>query len=116
MIPQPDYIDKEGALLTVVKDTEGNIFYYKDKEKQIRHRADGPAKVWKNGDEEWWYDGKLHREDGPASTHIGGYFTFNGVLTPALTISYYIDGIICQQSELPFKALAFRKPKMVIFM
>jgi hypothetical protein len=30
------------------------------------HRVDGPAVVWKNGDTEWYYEGKLHRLDGPA--------------------------------------------------
>jgi hypothetical protein len=30
------------------------------------HRLDGPAIEYSNGDNEWWMDGKLHREDGPA--------------------------------------------------
>ena len=27
------------------------------------HCTDGPAVIYTNGDEEWYYDGKLHRED-----------------------------------------------------
>ena len=30
------------------------------------HREDGPAVEYSNGDEEWWLNGKRHREDGPA--------------------------------------------------
>jgi hypothetical protein len=30
------------------------------------HREDGPAREWKNGTKEWWLNGKQHRTDGPA--------------------------------------------------
>ena len=30
------------------------------------HRLDGPARVWLHGTKEWWIDGKRHRLDGPA--------------------------------------------------
>jgi hypothetical protein len=30
------------------------------------HREDGPACEWANGDKQWWLNGKRHREDGPA--------------------------------------------------
>ncbi len=40
--------------------------YYKDAEMTIQHRADGPAYISHDGCEEWWFEGKLHREDGPA--------------------------------------------------
>tara|TARA_R110000868_G_scaffold99024_4_gene272662 strand:- start:19250 stop:19510 length:261 start_codon:yes stop_codon:yes gene_type:complete len=31
-----------------------------------RHREDGPACEWSNGDKEWYLNGKRHRLDGPA--------------------------------------------------
>jgi len=31
-----------------------------------RHREDGPAVIYSNGDRAWWLNGKYHREDGPA--------------------------------------------------
>ena len=30
------------------------------------HRLDGPARIYANGDQEWWVRGLLHRLDGPA--------------------------------------------------
>lgn len=46
--------------------------YYKDKEKTILHREDGPAIEYLNGDKAWYRDGKLHREDGPAVEYVDG--------------------------------------------
>ena len=31
-----------------------------------RHRLDGPAIEWTDGDKEWWLNGRLHRLKGPA--------------------------------------------------
>ena len=31
-----------------------------------RHRENGPAVEYSNGDKSWWMNGKRHREDGPA--------------------------------------------------
>ena len=31
------------------------------------------VKVYPNGDKEWWLNGKLHREDGPAYEEANGY-------------------------------------------
>ena len=36
------------------------------------HREDGPAIIRADGSQSWWIDGKLHREDGPAITYAGG--------------------------------------------
>lgn len=30
------------------------------------HRENGPAVIHSDGTQEWWQNGKLHREDGPA--------------------------------------------------
>jgi len=53
-------------------DTDGNKFYYKDREMNIRHRLDGPASEWSDGDKFWYVDGKRHRLDGPASEYADG--------------------------------------------
>lgn len=39
------------------------------------HRLDGPAVVYDNGSDAWYYHGKLHREGGPAVsiTRMGGF-------------------------------------------
>ena len=47
-------------------------FYYKDKEKTILHREDGPAIEYFNGTNSWWLNGKLHRMDGPAIEYANG--------------------------------------------
>ena len=58
----------------------GSKFYYKDKAMKVRHREDGPAIEWSNGDKEWWLNGKRHREDGPAveSADGGKFWYLNG--------------------------------------
>jgi hypothetical protein len=47
-------------------------FYYKDKAMNIRHREDGPAVEYADGDKEWWLNGKRHREDGAAIEYANG--------------------------------------------
>jgi hypothetical protein len=43
--------------------TLGSIqYFYKGK----RHRLDGPATITDRGRQEWWINGERHREDGPA--------------------------------------------------
>jgi hypothetical protein len=36
------------------------------------HREDGPAIEYKNGDKSWWLNGNLHREGGPAIIRANG--------------------------------------------
>jgi len=47
-----------------------------------RHREDGPAIEWANGDKEWYLNGKYHREDGPAIEGVDGtkMWWLNGLL------------------------------------
>lgn len=49
-----------------------DVRYYKDKEKTILHREDGPAVECSNGTKEWRFNGKPHREDGPAIERANG--------------------------------------------
>ena len=50
----------------------GTKYYYSDRNMTIRHREDGPAVEWADGDTCWYRDGKLHREDGPAVEYVDG--------------------------------------------
>jgi len=36
------------------------------------HREDGPASEYANGSKHWWMNGELHREDGPACEYADG--------------------------------------------
>jgi len=51
---------------------DGDIFYYKDPEKTILHRLDGPAIEWVGGNKEWLVNGMLHRLNGPALEYSDG--------------------------------------------
>ena len=37
------------------------------------HREDGPAVEWNDGTKSWWLNNKRHREDGPAVEYSDGY-------------------------------------------
>jgi hypothetical protein len=45
-----------------VKDNGDKFWWFNGK----RHREDGPAIEWADGSKFWHLNGKLHREDGPA--------------------------------------------------
>jgi hypothetical protein len=47
-------------------------FVYWD-ENSYLHRDNGPARLWPDGNEEWWLNGQQHREDGPAVVWTDGY-------------------------------------------
>ena len=44
------------------------------------HREDGPAVIYANGTQEWWINGRRHREDGPAIINADGsqFWIING--------------------------------------
>lgn len=46
------------------------------------HRQDGPAIIWHDGEEHWFYYGYRHRTDGPAIVRKDG------------TVEYYLHGEI----------------------
>ena len=52
-------------------DTDGDKFYYSDKEMTVLHREDGPACEFLSGTKMWFVNGKLHRNDGPARIWSG---------------------------------------------
>lgn len=75
----------------------GVIIYFKD---DFYHRKNGPAKIWPDGYSEWWLNGKLHREDGPAI--VGGGDT--------RASSYWMHGVSLTEKEfIKWKLLDFMK-------
>ena len=50
----------------VTVDECGTTRWYKDAEHSIRHRENGPAVEYSNGDKLWYHNDQLHRIDGPA--------------------------------------------------
>ena len=79
------------------------------------HRVDGPAVIYKNGDEEWWFYGKRHREDGPSSMcSTGEYWYLNNLRHrsdgPAVELKngiklWYLNGHLYEDKEAWFEAL-----------
>jgi len=61
----------------IVYDDGREEWYFNNK----KHREDGPAVIHVNGREEWFRDGKCHREGGPAITKPNGFemWYINGV-------------------------------------
>lgn len=57
---------------------ERTVWYLNGK----KHREDGPAVEYANGDKYWYLNGKCHREDGPAIENANGdkYWYLNGKL------------------------------------
>jgi hypothetical protein len=51
------------------------------------HRGDGPAVEWYNGDKEWWLNDERHRLDGPAVEGPSGYK------------EWWIDGVEYTEAE-----------------
>ena len=51
------------------------------------HREDGPAIERASGSKDWWLNGKLHREDGPAIEWANG------------TKAWYLNGVHLTEAE-----------------
>ena len=65
----------------------------------VLHREDGPAVEYVNGSKEWFLNGKCHREDGPAMEYSDGHNSWflNGEATDPETIVdlWLIRGKFC---------------------
>ena len=55
----------------VIEDEAGNKEWFLNGK---LHREDGPARVWTDGDKEWYLNGLRHREDGPAVDYYGDQY------------------------------------------
>lgn len=58
--------------MTSIKTSLFNRVEWRVKETGDLHKLDGPARVYSNGNKEWWFNGKLHRIDGPAIENSDG--------------------------------------------
>ena len=73
---KPDKVIKINNYLEVPNDFTG-IAEYSNKLKQWYkegklHRENGPAVELERGQKEWWIEGKRHRTDGPAREYSNG--------------------------------------------
>jgi hypothetical protein len=80
-----DTISGEELYINVSRYSFGSKYYYKDREKTIRHRVDGPAVDKVNGYKAWYANGKVHRIDGSAIEHSDG--------DKAIDKAWYINGV-----------------------
>lgn len=57
------------------------------------HREDGPAVIYPFGTKEWWIKGRRHREDGPAIESPDGHreFWLNGNLLSEEEFNQWLD-------------------------
>ena len=60
-------------------------WYFNDK----LHRTDGPAIIWPNGDQFWYFNGEYHRTDGPAYMSADGYQSYYIHGNPLTEEQYY---------------------------
>ena len=81
-------------------DTDGTKEWYFN---GTLHREDGPAIEWANGDKYWYLHGCRHREDGPAFECAGGYrewWLHDRFVHPEQVVDYHlIRGTFCYYNE-----------------
>jgi hypothetical protein len=92
-------IDTDGQILTKTTYDNGYIYYLNTKYQN--HRTEGPARIWPDGTQEYWVNGKLHRIDGPAVIGPDGYQ------------SYYVYDIKYTQEEYPKAVLEYKLKQLV---
>jgi hypothetical protein len=68
-----------------------------------RHRLDGPAVTFKNGEKQWWVNGLIHREDGPA------------VVFPEGINQWWIKNAVYRTKEDYFNALSEKAKAKCLF-
>jgi hypothetical protein len=66
IILKVNYIELVDQLLNMLMDYKA--YYFEGK----RHRTDGPAIEYANGDKAYYFEGKRHRTDGPAAEYTNG--------------------------------------------
>jgi hypothetical protein len=92
---------------TMTRYSEDETSYYRE---GVRHRSDGPAVEFKNGDREWWIMGERHRADGPAVQGADGYRAWYirdqlhredgpAVIHPDGTLGFYLEGRKLEPTE-----------------
>jgi hypothetical protein len=52
---------------------DGCKFWHKN---DMKHRLDGPAVIYENGEMHWYVNNERHRNDGPAVIGLGGFKSY----------------------------------------
>lgn len=89
MNPVETYTDKVSGKTLYIKRIGPEVKFYKDLERTIMHREDGPAWMFPSGTWAWYQNGKLHRMDGPASFY-----------KPGNEYTYFINEIPLNRADL----------------
>ena len=67
------------------------------------HREDGPAVEYANGTKEWYLHGNRHREDGPAVERAGGtkeWYLHDEPVHPETIVDLHLSrGVFCYYNE-----------------
>ncbi|RTK95513.1 MAG: hypothetical protein EKK64_06740 [Neisseriaceae bacterium] len=75
-LPNGDvYFYRNGFRYNFVEQENGTKEYYNSK--NSLHKENGPAVIYSNGDEEWWFLGRKHRIDGPAVIYGNKQYWFH---------------------------------------
>lgn len=91
-------IDSDGK--KIFKTDYGEWTIYENSNNQY-HRIGGPAATWDDGSENWYKDGMLHREDGPALVRPEGDRMFGENI-------YFIEGLNIPANEFKKRRLKIR--------
>lgn len=85
----------------------GDTYYFKDPQKTILHRTDGPALISKKPTylEEWYQNDRFHRLDGPAiiKENEGTFYCVDGVMITGVASNGDYDGSYTLQKALDRK-------------
>jgi len=83
-----------------VVDEYGNMEWFLNGE---LHREDGPAVEYASGTKEWWLHGKRHREDGPAIEEADGtkqwWLNYEKVHPEQIVDLHLSRGVFCYYDE-----------------
>ena len=110
-------------MIEVEKKVHTTVTRYIIKGTDIPHRKDGPAFIWTDGAEEWYFYGKCHREDGPARIGKNGTEWYihgelhredgPAVIFPNGKIHWYLNDTIYSKEDWFKKLTEEQKEKML---
>jgi hypothetical protein len=89
------YIDEDELIVFKMSGEYDYIKYLNDRNE--RHRLDGPAVEYADGDSRWWINGRRHRLDGPAIEAADG------------SKYWFVDGTNYSQEEFAGAVETFRR-------
>jgi hypothetical protein len=115
-------IDIDGQVLTKATNSYGRIEYLNSKGEL--HRTGGPARIWSDGYQEYWVNGKQHRTDGSSYIDPNGYRGYwvndkrhrldgPAEIYPDGIKVYYVDDIYYTKDEYPKAVLTYKLKQLV---